>query len=92
MHDYGVNLSNGEMIVSAHGNAHTENRQNAVHALADDVALSPYHVQHGNDSEDMDHEMLNRIPGMVAYMRPFSVPATAGTLASTYVRGGMVCL
>ena len=35
---------------------------------------------------------INRIPGMVAYMRPFSVPATAGTLASTYVRGGMVCL
>ena len=37
-------------------------------------------------------DILNRIPGMVAYMRPFSVPATAGTLASTYVRGGMVCL
>ena len=36
--------------------------------------------------------IFNRIPGMVAYMRPFSVPATAGTLPSTYVRGGMVCL
>jgi hypothetical protein len=44
----------------------------------------------GNIIIEMMH--VNRIPGMVAYMRPFSVPATAGTLASTYVREGMVYL
>ena len=48
--------------------------------------------RHTHNTDGLNQAQLNRIPGMVAYMRPFSVPATAGTLASTYVRGGMVCL